>query len=213
MKYFNLLFFIGISFFSSCSDSNNNADSSTQIIQNQIKEAKSVDIAEDQYSQDFYNQLIKQEDFKDAVIQDGFILLTPTDTVFFPEQPPKGETLQLDGANEDFEVKLSVIRINYTTISYRAEINNTAGKSCEIEGTADLGAYFFSGSESDTNELTGESYLSTEFTDADEGCNKSFRLAQSGTGESVKYLAKIKVDCTEQCGLLNLDNCPILVER
>ncbi len=214
----------------SCQSNNSHkteADSSNKLksekndsIQQEIKQ---LDLANDKkeksifikdsadYSISFLNEMIKSG-MDNVSLVDSFLILSPTDTITFPQIPKVGEKKTLTAKKDELAIALMIERINQTTIDYKIEMVQFGNISYNYEGQANLMPTFYLGDETDESSLSGISYMSTEFSSNQDSCYIYIRLGKEE--DSGPYLlGKIIKNCNGKIKNIDLNNFPTLVEK
>ena len=163
------------------------------------------------YSISFLNAMI-ESGMDNVSLVDSFLILSPTDTVTFPQIPKVGKKTILTAKKDELAIALTIKRINQTTIDYKIEMVEFGKASYNYEGQADLIPRFYFGAETDESSLSGISYLSTEFSTNQDSCYTYIRLGREE--DSGRYLlGKIIKNCNGKIKDIGLDNFPTLVEK
>ena len=163
------------------------------------------------YSISFLNAMI-ESGIDNVSLVDSFLILSPTDTVTFPQIPEVGKKTTLTAKKDELAIALTIDRINQTTIDYKIEMVEFGNASYNYEGQADLIPRFYFGAETDESSLSGISYLSTEFSSNQDSCYTYIRLGKEG--DSGPYLlGKIIKNCNGNIKDIGLDDFPTLVEK
>jgi len=175
--------------------------------------AKLIIDNESQYSKNFVSKLRTAKGMKEIEFQEGKMILNKKDSISFPEIPDLNRKIKFTGRKENLAIALSINRINYTSIEYILEMVEFGKSSKTTKGMADLNGFFFLGSESDTDELTGEGYFSTEFLNTKDSCYTNIRIGNLEESNDRPLLAKIVKNCNGEVINLDLDNFPALREK
>lgn len=168
---------------------------------------------ESKYSEKFYGGLKSYKGMETIELIGGEMILDKKDSISFPEIPTINKMLKFTGRKEDLAIALTLERINYTSIKYELEMVEF-GKSSKIEnGIADLGSFFFLGSESDTDEIKNINYLSTEFSSEIGSCYTNIRIGNVENSMNKPLLVKLVKNCNGEIRNIDLDNFPALREK
>ena len=163
------------------------------------------------YSISFLNAMINSG-MDNVSLVDSFLILSPTDTVTFPQIPEVEKKTTLTAKKDELAIALTIERINQTTIDYKIEMVEFGNASYNYEGQADLIPRFYFGAETDESSLSGISYLSTEFSSNQDSCYTYIRLGKEE--DSGPYLlGKIIKNCNGKIKVIGLDDFPTLVEK
>lgn len=185
-----------------------------EIVKTEKKElAKLIIDNESQYSTNFIHKLRAANGMKEIEFQGGKMILNKKDSINFPEIPDLNRRIKFTGRKENLAIALSINRINYTSVEYTIEMVEFGKSSKTDNGIADLGGFFFLGSESDTDELTGNGYFSTEFSNTKDSCYTNIRIGNLDESNNKPLLAKIIKNCNGEIMDINLDNFPTLREK
>ncbi len=126
----------------------------------------------------------------------------------FPGVPKRNRLYHFKGSKDNTTYSLDAVRVNYSTVKFLLEITRD-GKSAErYEGEADINPAFYLGAESDTDDQSGMSYPSYEFSYLKNACTTYLRIGEDGG--TVK--ARISRDCYEDAQDIVLENSPTLRE-
>ena len=175
------------------------------------KEAVVIVKNKSDYSEKFINGLKKMNAFGDFELIDNFLILNNKDTIEFPNRPEIDKWIVLTARKDNLAIALKVKRINQVSIEYRIEMTEFGKASYNSNGIAEISSGFFLGSESDTYEVTGNSYFSTSYQDEN---NKCFTYIRLGTQDEKSYLlGKIIKNCNGKIKEINLKNFPVLREK
>jgi len=166
---------------------------------------------ESDYSARFIDAIKAQKQFKTIHLAGDSMILENKQSIPFPNVPALGETIQLYGNNAAYDIALKLKRVNYSSIHYRMSIEKPADFKCAHKGSADLNPFFFLGSETDTNELTGEAYFSLEYSDQKDDCTVNIRIGTTDEGKA--YLAKVIIYCEGSCSSITLEESPVFVAK
>ena len=166
-----------------------------------------------QYSKKFISELSVMNGMDRIELDKGMIILNQTDSISFPEIPAIKHKKVFTGRKADLSITLTVERINFTSMEYRIEIVEFGKSKSNTKGIADLGTFFFLGSESDTDDLTRESYFSTEFANSVDSCYTNIRIGNFEDSNDKPLLAKIVKNCNGEVMNIGLNNFPSLREK
>lgn len=165
---------------------------------------------ESMYSQIFIGSLRKNKQLQNIQLADGLMILDQNDTTYFPEIPEIGRSLTFIGMTNEIEISLAIRRINYTSIKYNISMHSEQHPTAQTQGVADIGAYFFLGSESDTDDETQANYFSTEYAHTYDTCYTYIRIGNVEESNKKTLLAKLVKNCNGAMADLDLENCPTL---
>jgi hypothetical protein len=159
-----------------------------------------------QYDQRFIDGLKWNEPIK---LIDNYIVLG-NDTAYFPEPIPINKQITFSGKNKNNIFVLTVRRQNLTNLKYQFQLKTTTNNVIDTKsGTAILGSMFFLGAETDEDDETGLSYLSTEYRDDKNDCWFCIRIGD--IDDIGKPQAKVLYGCDDKSKRrLELDDCPTL---
>lgn len=163
-----------------------------------------------QYSPGFLKQLGSFYYSSHYQLKDSLLIVGQLDTAYFPTELPLGITKKVSGSSNGKRYEMNVTRINYSTIRYHLDIFKGSKLSESKKGQADIGAGFFLGAESDYDDKTGVSYLSSEYADMSGGCVLSIRI---GKNHLDALCIKLSRQCETASGNIKLEDCPILREK
>ena len=189
-----------------------------KIEQNESKSKVGADIFIDNdsyYSKKFISEISTTNGVKIERIElkNGKMILNKNDTIFFPELPKLNQKVKFTGRKDNLAIALTINRINYTSIEYYIEIAEFGNSTINEMGIADIGGLFFLGSESDFDELSGESYFSTEFTNSNDSCYTNIRIRNVEDSPDKPLLAKFNKNCNGKIMTSNLNDFPTLKEK
>ncbi|MDR0802153.1 hypothetical protein [Fluviicola sp.] len=159
-----------------------------------------------QYDQIFLDGLRWNEPIK---LIDNYVLLGK-DTAYFPEPIPINKQIVFSGKNENNIFVLTVTRQNLTNLKYQFQLKSITNEIINTKsGAAILGSMFFLGAETDEDDETGLSYLSTEYRDDKNNCWFCIRIGD--LYDNGKPQVKIQYGCEDKSKQrLELDDCPTL---
>jgi hypothetical protein len=155
------------------------------------------------YSRSFIDKLNEgplQYELKDSLLING------SDTAYFPTELPLNKKVIFEGCKNNICFTLTVERKNYTTLVYTLKRAN----SITDEGEAVILAGFFLGAETDEEDKTGLSYLSTEYSSENSDCYFGIRI---GTNEHDQLCAKVDKYCKDKSKNIDLEDCPTLYKK
>ena len=150
---------------------------------------------------------------KRVELKKGMMILNLIDSIYFPEVPKLNQRINFTGRKENLAIALTVKRINYTSIEYRLEMVEFGKANKTTNGIADLGVFFFLGSETDKYELTNEGYFSTEYLTEKDSCYLNIRIGNLEDSIDKPLLAKIIKNCNGELMDIDLNNFPTLREK
>ena len=163
------------------------------------------------YSEKFISGLRELYGFGDFKLSNNYLILNKNDTIEFPNEPKINKKVVLKAKQEELEIILTLKRKNQVQIEYEIGMYGFSKNDFISKGIAEINSSFFLGSETDTNDLNGIGYLSTEFSDNKGECYTNIRL---GTEENAKnLLGKITKNCNGEIVDINLNNFPTLREK
>lgn len=135
-------------------------------------------------------------------------LLIDGNSIEFPAVPKINRLYRFKGSKENTTYSLDAVRVNFSTVKFLLDIARD-GKSVErYEGEADINPAFYLGAESDTDDQSGVSYLSNEFSYLKNACTTYLRIGEDGG--AIK--ARISRDCYDNTQDIVLENSPTLRE-
>lgn len=143
------------------------------------------------------------------VVLDGNKMIENGETYEFPTYPELGKTRNLTATVGTTTVNIMVKRINQTTIDYQIEFFEEGKPEAthQQKGQATISAgSMFMGSESDENELTGNSYMAAEYSSIntdDEECYTSIRIGKED--DNGQLLGRLIKNCNGQYDDIDLD--------
>ena len=97
----------------------------------------------------------------------GEYMLVDNDTAYFPDELKLKQDYRFTGFTDTHFYQLTAKRINYTTIEYDFTLLENERAIYNRRGRGHLASFFFYGSETFTDDETGDSYLATEYYDKD----------------------------------------------
>lgn len=163
------------------------------------------------YSTNFLKELEKSG-MSNVSLVDSFLILSPADTVVFPQFLQIGEKTILTAKKNKLAIALTIERINQTTIDYKVEMVEFGNISYNFKGQADLNPRFNFEPETDESSLSGISYSSTEYRNSQDSCQTIIRLGREK--DSGPYLlGKIIKNCNGKIQDIELGNFPTLIEK
>lgn len=168
---------------------------------------------ETDYSKEFVRKVRSAIGMEKVILNEGMMILNQKDTIQFPDIPKLHREIKFTGMKDDLAIALTVNRKNLTSIDYRLEIVEFGKSNSTTQGTADLAPFFFLRSETDTDDLTGTSYLSTTYSSREDSCSTSIRIGNADGSIDKPMLAKIVKNCNDELPDLTLDNFPVLREK
>lgn len=160
-----------------------------------------------QYDQSFIDGL---SGYKEPIKLIENYVLIGQDTVYFPEDIQLNKETIFKGTKDQRSFVLNVTRTNLTSLSYKFELFNKEKQLLNSKsGKATLGSLFFIGSESDTDDESGNGYLSTEYWDNSSECSFAIRIGEKDN--KGKLRAKIILYCeNNKSNNINLDENPTM---
>ncbi|MFK7934120.1 MAG: hypothetical protein AB8G22_11475 [Saprospiraceae bacterium] len=201
-------FLFAFAFLSACQSAESNQ--SEQVATKEVVTEKVTATDLSQYSTAFINELKSAKDIKSAVLHGDKMILNGREAVKFPTSPKLNEATSLQATRDDLTIKLDMKRVNYTAVDYELQLI-TAGQETLLEkGTAELNPYFFLGSESDMDEKTGVSYLSTEYAANRDSCYTYLRIGNMADDPAQPLSVKVAKNCNGAIRNIDLDNFPAL---
>lgn len=132
-------------------------------------------------------------EFKEPIkLIENYILLEQ-DTIYFPEDIPLQKEILFQGKRGYKSFVLDLVRTNITTLNYNFRLFDDNNRKVLINksGYAILGSMFFLASETDTDDKTGEEYLSNEYWDKSPSCSFAIRIGEKD--DNGKLRAKVKL--------------------
>lgn len=168
---------------------------------------------ESDYATGFIDALRETSGMKRVDLKENLMILNQKDSILFPAIPELHKSMTFTARKEDLAIALILKRINYTSIEYRIELVEF-GKTSKMEnGIADLAVFFFLGSESDTDDLTGENYFSTAYSTEKDSCYTNIRIGQIESSIEKPLLVKVLKNCNGKIKDISLDNFPTLHKK
>lgn len=159
-----------------------------------------------QYGSAFVAEL-KQSGFaKRYALEDSLLIFNGTDTAYFPNDLPMGKQVELTAQRNDSTWILHLLRKNYVTVAYRFQLLKQE-PLLMLSGEAELGPLFFLGAETDTDDRTGDGYLSVEYRAASDSCQVIIRIGTTDPGD---LLGKLVILCPARGLNMKLDDAPTL---
>lgn len=137
-------------------------------------------------------------------------ILIGHDTIYFPEDLQLNKETVFKGTKDLKTFLLTVTRINLTSLNYHFQLSDKDAETINSKsGKATLGSLFFLGSETDTDDETGDEYLSVEYFDNSSDCTFAIRIGEKDN--KGKRRAKIKLYCKDnQSKNIDLNDNPTL---
>jgi len=135
------------------------------------------------------------------------LILDQLDTALIPLYLPIGKTLEFSGTKQDKGYFLMLKQLNFTTIRFGLTIYANKELIDKRVGYVSLPALFFLGAESDDDDASGTSYLSTEYAYSDKDCRFAIRL---GELERDELLVKLKLSCNDSTKTIGLADSPTM---
>jgi len=166
-----------------------------------------------QYSKNFISFLRKVNGMEIIEFKGGLMILNQKDSINFPEIPEINKKMVFTGRKQNLTIVLIINRINYTSIEFKLEMVDFGKTSKTETGVADLGGFFFLGSETDTDEITNVSYSSIQYSTTTDSCYTNIRIGNKEDSPEKSLLAKIEKNCNGEIMTINLDNFPNLREK
>lgn len=187
-----------------CAFSSCNSQDNQESLENTSEESKPVNM--DNYDKSFIEGLSAYTE--PYTLQENYIKIEG-EKYFFPEDLPLNESVEFISEEGENKYRLLLKRVNLTSLEYTF-VKLINGKMKDpASGKATLNSMFFLGSESDEDEKTEESYLSTEYTDSKSDCSFSIRVGEKG--DDNKLRVKISRYCeNDKAKNIELDQIPTL---
>lgn len=157
------------------------------------------------YARSFLDSLKHSGYGKTYKITDRTLILDQIDTAFIPLNLSIGKTAEFVGSKYGKHYFLMLTQLNYTTIRFGLVVYENSELIDKQVGYVNLPPLFFLGSESDEDDVSGISYLSTEYVSSNKGCEFAIRLGKNETNE---LLVKIKRGCNDSIKNISLDQSP-----
>lgn len=168
----NLLPILGMLLLFSCNETKDNV-TSNETIEPKIEQKKDIEEPTKDinfllqydtllYSKVFLNALDKS-DFKNKVQLKGNQFIFEKDVIYFDETLKLNKEYIFSARMANLDYKLSVKRINLTSVEFSVIVNKNGKVALSKSGIAHLGAGFFLASEMDEDSETGEGYGATEY--------------------------------------------------
>jgi len=164
------------------------------------------------YSPAFLALLRENTDFEKFYLDGNLMVVNDADTAYFSQEPPIGKSLVFTAKKESLAIAVRLKRINQTTVDYTIEMVESGKPAYFESGQADISPFFFLGAESDESDVSGESYMVTEFTATKGDCHTSIRIGQE-ENTSTGLLGKLIKNCNGKLRDIDLDNFPMLREK
>ncbi|MBL7998134.1 MAG: hypothetical protein JNL32_05795 [Candidatus Kapabacteria bacterium] len=140
----------------------------------------------------------------------GNTLMSETDTVTFPQDIPLRKRIVFHAFRNGTTYSLHATRINLTNIAYIIRISAKNTLARRWSGVAILSPVFYLAGESDEDDMTGASYLSTEYRSADD----SITIRIGSRDDNNRLRAIIAIRKTKRNGYaLVVEDCPTLRAR
>lgn len=136
---------------------------------------------------------------------DRVLVLDQIDTAFIPLDLAIGKTIEFSGSKYGKHYFLMLTQLNYTSIRFGFSVYENSKLINKQVGYVNLLPLFFLGSESDEDDVSGISYLSTEYISSTKDCDFAIRLGKNETNE---LLIKIKRSCSDSIKNINIDQSP-----
>ncbi|MFK7949337.1 MAG: hypothetical protein AB8G11_17225 [Saprospiraceae bacterium] len=161
------------------------------------------------YHPDFIKEL--QDAPLEDIVLDGNKMIEGEQIALFPDYPAFEEQKKLSAKVGKTTVNIVINRINQTTIDYTIEFLEEGKKESvyQTKGEATISASsMYMGSESDENELTGNSYMAIEYIDSstDEKNNECYTYIRIGKEEdNGQLLGRLIKNCNGQYDDIDLD--------
>lgn len=144
------------------------------------------------------------------VVLDGHKMIENGETYQFPAYPELGKTENLTATVGTTTVNIMVKRINQTTVDYQIDFLEEGKQEAvhQTKGQATISASsMYMGSESDENDLTGNSYMAAEYsssnTDNGEECYTYIRIGKED--DNGQLLGRLIKNCNGQYKDIDLD--------
>lgn len=157
------------------------------------------------YARSFLNGLKHSGYGRTYKIIDSTLILDQADTAFIPLYMAIGSTAEFVGSKNGRHYFLMLTQLNYTTIRCGLAVYKNSELIDKQVGHAQLQSLFFLGSESDEDDVSGTSYLSTEYVSSNKDCEFSIRL---GANDGNELLVKVKRGCNDSTKNIGLDQSP-----
>ncbi|MCF8245947.1 MAG: hypothetical protein K9J37_11785 [Saprospiraceae bacterium] len=161
------------------------------------------------YSADFLKKLTYAGLAEQIELADSFLILAQKDTFIFPKYLPKGNWTNFVASKGGYLYSLDVSMASYTTLDFNFELRKSRQTIDQLRGKADLNPGFVLAAETDEDPVTGSEYVSSVYEFESPDCVFNIRL---GDDEGVKKV-KLYKKCTTGKYNINLDDCPILLEK
>ena len=138
--------------------------------------------------------------------KDGVIKINDTDEVKVPSFLTVKDWYRFRASNGDLQYSLEVQRQDFVKVVFRYVVFDKATRLENTSKVVELGAHFFLGDESDIDDRTKESYLSTEYRGTDGSCEYALRIG----GEVGALKAKLIRTCEDGTQDISLEDAPTL---
>ncbi len=166
-----------------------------------------------QYSTTFVQELRVNKQVHTLELHQDTMILNQKDTILFPTIPILNRPIVLTARKDDLAIALTVKRINFTSVAYRIEMVEF-GKASKVEnGIADLGIFFFLGSEANTDSSTKEGYFATQYGNTNNFCYTYLNFGNLTAHPEKPLLAQLIKNCNGKIQDLNLANFTTLREK
>ena len=177
-------------------------------INNKIDRQDSFFVVKDptQYSPAYLEKLKTSGYAIKYLLRDSMLIMNDVDTVFFPTELPVNKKIEFNGQKNNRTISLFLQRKNNTTIAFLLKTFDSGQLIDEQNGEADIGSLFFLGAESDEDDKTGISYLSTEYSKIDSSCKLSIRIGS----DDDQFKTKLVQNCLDKKKNIDLDSSPTL---
>jgi hypothetical protein len=179
-----------------------NANTADSSFVSTVAPAETAIIDESKYSKSFLDKL--NNNGLHCKLNDSLLIDGP-DTAHFPTDLPLNKQVIFAGSKNNINYTLTVERKNYTTLSYKFERSNWTAE----QGQADIGSGFFLGAETDDDDKTGMSYLSTEYSFQNADCYFGIRIGWNEDEKNNELCAKVVRHCRQDKSK-DISDCPSL---
>ncbi|WP_264791722.1 hypothetical protein [Aureispira anguillae] len=165
------------------------------------------------YSETFISDLKTIKGLKRADLKGNRMILNEKDTFYFPPILKQKKRIVLTARKDNLAIALTIQQINQTSIKYQLEMVEFGKTSTIRKGIANLSAFFFLASETNTYEKTGVGYLATSFSDKSKSCLTEILIGNMDDAPNKPFLVKLTANCNQGIRDINLKNFPTLREK
>ncbi len=165
----------------------------------------------DLFSPEFLQALANSGLAEHFELTDSFLIVNHQDTIaFYPQDLPLHEWRNFAAIKGGYLYSLDVARVNLSDLEFNFELLKSGTPVDQIKGKAQLvPAAIILAAEAETDDRTGEGYLSTTYVFEDERCRFDIRIG----GEEGELKVKVIKMCKSGKFDIELDKCPTLLEK